>query len=300
MFRYILLVLCACAVFGRDGAEQLGYPPGTKALIIHADDLAVAHAVDRASFAALEQRAATAASIMVPCPWLTEVAAWWKDHSGADLGLHLTLTAEWKNYRWGPLAPDVPGLLDPNGYLWPEVAPVTEHASPEEVEREIRAQIERALKVGLRPTHLDSHMGTLFVPKYFATYVKVAREYKIPFFAPRVPNAPEAMRRLLQDTDIEPDALTPMPDNVMPEDWMAHYRKVIKSLKPGLTEMIVHLGYDNEELRAITEDHPAYGSAWRQHDFDTITSDDFKHLLESEHVKLVGWKEIRDRMYPAK
>src|SRR5579884_2585986 len=100
IMRFVLVVALCGTAFARNGAEQLGYAPETKLLIIHADDLAVAHSVDQASFTALEQRAVTAASIMVPCPWLTEVAAWAKDHAAADLGLHLTLTAEWKSYRW--------------------------------------------------------------------------------------------------------------------------------------------------------------------------------------------------------
>jgi chitin disaccharide deacetylase len=171
--RY-LGILCVAALapaFAQTSntATMLGYPADAKLLIIHADDLAVSHSQDRASFAALDQRAASAASIMVPCPWLTEVAEYAKAHQDADLGLHLTLTAEWKNYRWGPAAPwnEVPGLLGPDGNLWPDVPFVVKSATPAEVEKEIRAQVERALKVGIHPTHLDNHMGTLFTPAFF-------------------------------------------------------------------------------------------------------------------------------------
>src|SRR6266403_6085820 len=103
-------------------AERLGYSADSKLLIVHADDLAVAHSVDTASFDALDKNAVTSASIMVPCPWLTEVAAYAKNHPDADLGLHLTLTSEWKIYRWGPVESKdkVRSLLDPSGYLWPE------------------------------------------------------------------------------------------------------------------------------------------------------------------------------------
>ncbi len=83
-------------------AERLGYPADSKLLIIHADDLAVAHSEDAASFDALDKHSVTSASVMVPCPWLNEVAAYAKEHPDADLGLHLTLTSEWKTYRWGP------------------------------------------------------------------------------------------------------------------------------------------------------------------------------------------------------
>src|SRR5207237_4440507 len=145
-------------------AERLGHPADSKLLIVHADDLAVAHSVDSASFDALEKNAVTSASILVPCPWLTEVADYAKAHPDADLGLHLTLTSEWKTYRWGPVESkhNVASLLDPVGTLWSQTALAATNAKPEEAEREIRAQVERALALGIHPTHLDTHMGSLF------------------------------------------------------------------------------------------------------------------------------------------
>lgn len=280
----------------KNAAEHLGYPPDTKLLIIHADDLAVSHSQDRASFAALDQHAATAASIMVPCPWLTEVAEYAKAHPDADLGLHLTLTSEWQSYRWGPAASrnEVPGLLGPDGDLWPDVPFVTKHATAAEVEKEIRAQVELAMKVGIRPTHLDSHMGTLFNPAYFSVYVKVARDYGLPFLALRPAGAPAFMLALLKETDIIPDAIV-MATNAQPENWASYYLGIVRSLKPGLTELIVHLAYDDAEMQAITDGHPAYGSAWRQRDFDVITGTEFRNALKDNRVTLIGWKEIKER-----
>ena len=210
--------------------------------------------------------------------------------------MHLTLTSEWKNYRWGPVASknEVPGLLGPNGNLWPDVPLVTKNATPAEVEREIRAQVERAMKAGIRPTHLDSHMGTLFTPAYFPVYVKVAREYGLPFLAMRTASAPAALLALLKDTDILPGAIV-MASSVEPRNWAEYYLGVIRSLKPGLTELIVHLAYDDAEMQAVTEDHPAYGSAWRQRDFDVITSPAFRQALQDNAVTLIGWKEIKER-----
>ena len=122
-------------------AERLGYPADSKLLIVHADDLAVAHSVDIASFDALNKNAVTSASVMVPCAWLTEVASFAKNHADADLGLHLTLTSEWKADRWGPVESKdkVTTLLDPSGYLWPETLAAVRSLKPEEAEREIRA-----------------------------------------------------------------------------------------------------------------------------------------------------------------
>jgi len=279
-------------------AERLGHPADAKLLIIHADDLALAHSVDQASLDALDRRAVTCGSIMVPCPWLTEVAAYVNTHPDADLGLHLTLTSEWKSFRWGPLASrrDVPGLIDPTGYLWPDSPPVVKSAKAAEVELELRAQIDTALKAGIRPTHMDSHMGTLFVPQYFPTYVKLAREYGMPFLALRSMVAAQGMLGQIKDTDIIPDTVAMANEGVRPERWMEYYLGIIKSLKPGLTEMIVHLGKDDTDLQAIMEGHPAYGSAWRQRDFDVVTSPEFRKALDDNHVILVGWREIK-RIY---
>jgi predicted glycoside hydrolase/deacetylase ChbG (UPF0249 family) len=280
-------------------AERLGYPPDSKLLILHADDLAVAHSEDTASFEALDQHAVTSASIMVPCPWLIEVAAYAKAHPDADLGLHLTLTSEWKTYRWGPVESKdkVPSLLDPSGYLWPETDQAARNLKPEEVEREIRAQIERAVAMGIHPTHLDSHMGVLFSrPELFAVYVKVAREYKLPFLAVRTPDAPKELLSLLSDKDLIPDAIVIADPKVGAGDWNTFYANAIRNLKPGVTEIIVHLGHDDAELQAVMVDHPDYGAAWRQRDYDVVTSPGFQKALLDNHVILIKWKDLKKLM----
>jgi predicted glycoside hydrolase/deacetylase ChbG (UPF0249 family) len=277
-------------------AERLGYPPDSKLLIVHADDLAVAHSVDAASFDALDKNAVTSASVMVPCPWLNEVAAYAKEHPNADLGLHLTLTSEWKIYRWGPVeAKDkVPSLLDPAGYLWPETLPAVQNLKSEEAEREIRAQVERAIAAGIHPTHLDSHMGVLFSrPDLFAVLIKVAHEYHLPFLAPRIPGDPSKLLSQLSEKDFIVDSVVMANPTVQPSEWKEFYGTAIKNLKPGLTEMIVHLGHDDSELQAVTLDHPAFGSAWRQRDYEFVTSPEFKKMLEESHVVLVQWKDLQ-------
>src|SRR4051794_24711117 len=231
---------------GKNTAERLGYPRDSKLLIIHADDLAVTHSEDAASFDALDRHAATSASIMIPCPWLTEVADYAKAHPDADLGLHLTLTAEWKTDRWGPMESKdkVPSLLDPDGYLWPEVAPALQHIKPEDVEREIRAQIQHAISMGIHPTHVDSHMGVLFEsPELFAVYVKVAREYKLPFLASLDANTPKALSSLLSSNDVLVDNVVMASPSISAAGWKDFYLTAVKNLKPGLTEFIVHLAH---------------------------------------------------------
>src|ERR1041385_5722793 len=179
-------LICASVLSAQQqtGAERGGDPRDAKRRISHADDLGFAHSADAASFDALNSGAITSASIMMPTPWVTEVAAYAKAHPDADLGLHLTLTSEWQTYRWDGLAPTdkVPSLYDADGTLPNDEAIVAKRAKPEEVERELRAQVERALALGIKPTHLDSHMGALFTkPELVAAYVQVAHDYHLPF-----------------------------------------------------------------------------------------------------------------------
>jgi predicted glycoside hydrolase/deacetylase ChbG (UPF0249 family) len=277
-------------------AERLGYPRDAKLLIIHADDLAVAHSEDTASFDALDRNAITSASIMVPCPWLNEVAAYAKDHPEADLGLHLTLTSEWKTYRWGPVESrdKVPSLLDPSGYLWPDTTQAVGALKADEAEREIRAQIDRANVLGIHPTHLDSHMGALFSrPDLFAVYVKVAHEYKLPFLAFIAPNIPPELSSLVSNKDVLLDSVVIADPSIRPGDWKTFYADAIKNLKPGVTEIIVHLGHNDAEMQAVMVDHTDYGAAWRQRDYDLVTSPEFKQVLEEHHVILLKWKDLK-------
>jgi chitin disaccharide deacetylase len=295
----ILLLMCGTnrvSAQSKTVAERLGYPRDSKLLIVHADDLAVAHSQDAASFDALDKHAATSASIMVPCPWLTEVADYAKAHPDADLGLHLTLTAEWKTYRWGPVESKdkVPSLIGPDGYLWPEVSPALQHIKAEDAERELRAQVEHANAIGIHPTHLDSHMGVLFGrPDLTAVYIKVAHDYKLPFLAMLTPNMPPATKALLTEKDVLVDSVVIANPSVQAANWKDFYLDAIKNLKPGLTEIIVHLARDDAESQAVMVDHPDYGAAWRQRDYDVVTSPEFKKAIEDNHIVLVHWSDLK-------
>jgi hypothetical protein len=276
-------------------AQRLGYAADAKLLIIHADDLAVAHSQDMASFEALNQGAASSASIMVPCPWLMEVVDYAKAHPDADLGLHLTLTSEWKTYRWGPVAPrdQVPSLLDPQGYLYSDAGEAVRHIKPEEAERDVRAQVETALKMGIRPTHLDSHMGTLFTkPALVAVLVNVAHDYHLPFLMLKIPGTPPEMYAALKPTDVILDHVFMAAPPIKPDDWLSYYIHILKTLPPGVSELIVHLAYDDAEMQAVTVDHADYGSAWRQRDFKVMTSPEFRKAREENHITLVTWREV--------
>ncbi len=296
LFSLFLVPASVVSAQTKTVAERLGYPADTKLLIIHADDLAVAHSEDAASFEALDKGAVTSASIIVPGPWLTEVADYAKAHPDADLGLHLALTSEWKTFRWGSVESrdKVPSLLDPAGALWPLTENVAKNAKPQEAEQELRAQIKQAMSLGIHPTHLDSHMGSAFsTPELFAAYVKVAHEFHLPFLAVRVTDDRAKLLSLLSDKDVLVDSVVIANPSVPADQWREFYLNALKNLKPGLTEIIVHLGYDDAELQAIMVDHPDYGSAWRQRDFDVVSSPEMKKALQDNHIVLIHWKDLQ-------
>jgi predicted glycoside hydrolase/deacetylase ChbG (UPF0249 family) len=179
----LLLAITAKAQQTKTFAERLGWPKGAKVLILHVDDAGMSHDSDEGVEKALTEGVSTSTSVMMPCPWVPEIVKYIKEHPGMDAGLHLTLTSEWQNYRWGPVAGKaaVPGLVDKQGDLFASVAGVYFSATPEEVDKEIRAQLDKALAMGFVPTHLDSHMGTLFAkPAYLDKYLKLGIEKQIP------------------------------------------------------------------------------------------------------------------------
>lgn len=280
--------------------ERLGYAPNTKLLIVHADDLGMAHSINRASIKGLKSGLVSSASIMIPCPWLPEVVDYARANPEADLGLHLTLTSEWTLYRWGPvLGKDrVPSLLDQSGYLYLTEADAAAHIDPKEAEAEIRAQIARAKALGIQPTHLDSHMGTLYQNQaLFEVLFRVAHDSKllIRVSQEQIASAP-FLRSLLGPDDVVMNDIISIEPSVSSDGWPRFYGDAIKNLQPGITEMIVHLAYDDEEMKRMTFDHPNWGSEWRQRDLDFVTSEAFRKLLQENNVQLITWREVAKRM----
>jgi len=279
--------------------ERLGYPANSRLLVIHADDLGMNHSVNRAIFQALENGWVTSASILVPCPWFPEVARWAREHPDADLGIHQALNSEWTDFRWGPVSSKdrVPSLLDPQGYLPLETPEVARNAKPSEVEEELRAQIERARAAGIHVTHLDTHMGALFgTPELFAVYRKMGQSYKLPILqAEEGSHAPQS--GVTQPTDgLVIQKVIEMEPGVAEKDWFDWYKKQLAPLSPGVYQVIVHLAYDNDEMRGATWDHPDWGAAWRQHDLDMVKSAEFKQFLKDQGFVLVTWKELAKAM----
>jgi predicted glycoside hydrolase/deacetylase ChbG (UPF0249 family) len=276
--------------------ERLGYQPDAKLLIIHADDLGMAHSVNTATIKSFDSGLVGSGSVMVPCPWFAEIAAYARGHAEADLGLHLTLTSEWKLFRWGPvLSKDrVATLLDRDSYLYPTEVEAAAHAAPREVEAEIRAQIERAKAFGIQPTHLDSHMGTLYQNKnLFEVLLRVAHDNRLPVMISKEWYATaQYLPALLGPDDVVIDRIISIVPSVPPERWADFYTDAIKSIQPGVTQIIVHIAYDDEEMRAATIDHPDWGAGWRQRDFNFFTSEKLRQLLRENNIKLITWREI--------
>jgi chitin disaccharide deacetylase len=279
-------------------AERLGYSADSRLLIIHADDLAVAHAENQASTKAMDEGSVNSASVMVPCPWLGEVAAYAKKHPNHDLGLHLTVTSEWKHYKWGPVsncASDC-GLTDSLGHFYDNCQTFARETSPKTLEQELRAQVEKAISIGINPTHLDSHMGCLFFTDttFFAIYQQIGRDYGIPTLVSRdiLSQMPAGFQRAVKPTDIVLDqTLTASPDDY--KNGMAkYYQRTLETLSPGVTCLLIHTAYDNAEMQGVSIDHPEWGAAWRQADFDFFTSADCKRILAERKIQLVTWREI--------
>ena len=292
----LLLVVAAVHAQERTLAERLGYPRDAKLIIVHADDLGMAHSVNMATIKAFETGLVTSGSIMMPCPWVPEIATYARANPQADLGLHLTLTSEWTQFRWGPVAAKdrVASLLDPNGYFRLTEVDAAQAADPKEVEMEIRAQIEKARALGIVPTHLDSHMGTLYQNKaLFDVFLRMGREYKLPLRVAKTWfTRADFLSESLTPNDVFIDRVLDINPGVAPQDWAKFYSDELRKLEPGVTEIVIHLAYDDAEMRGATSDHPNWGAAWRQRDFDFFTSDAFRKVLAENNIKLITWREV--------
>jgi chitin disaccharide deacetylase len=288
-------------------AERLGFSVSDRVAVVHADDIGMCHAANEGAFAALERGAVTCGSIMVPCPWFREAAERARANSKLDLGIHLTLNSEWPHYRWGPVAGRgrVPSLLDDQGFLPRTALETVKRARPEEVEVELRAQIEMALAAGIDVTHFDSHMGTVFFPPFVDLYVKLAREYRIPVFAVRpekraleragLAAAEPILRRVAEALEAAGFPLLDAVDadslDFTPGEGEAHTAMRLERLGRGVSYWIIHPAKDGEELRAISPD--AHARAF-EHGFYGGSAG--RAAFERAGVKTVGMRALRQLM----
>ena len=281
-------------------SELLGYKKNDKLLIIHADDLGLSNSVNKASFEALNNKHVNSASVMIPAPKVKEVAEYFKENPNIDLGLHLTFTSEWKGYKWHGISQNgyIPSLINNNGNFYEKKKEVVKNSNPKDIRKELQAQIDYAMSIGIKPTHLDSHEGVLFFsPEFFKIYLDISEKNRLPVFVPKL-LAPHFNNDFPQPKNLVVVKMHMADKKISFENWAEYYESILENLDPGLNEMIVHLGLDNNEMKEITSDRIAFGSKWRNLDYNVVSSPRFKASLIKNNIKLVTWREIKDILYP--
>jgi predicted neuraminidase/predicted glycoside hydrolase/deacetylase ChbG (UPF0249 family) len=288
-------------------AEKLGFPKGKKVLLLHMDDLGMCKEANQAGKYYIENDYILSGAVMMPCPNAEEFVEWAITQPNADVGVHLTLTSEWKTWRWGTLtdAARVPGLLDPDGKMWHSVMEVVMNATPEEVEMEIRAQIDKMLAMGYNPTHIDTHMGTLYgSPEFLKVFLKVAEEYKIPANAidlsnPKVaafyreagyPVNEEVIEMLGNYNLPHLDNFGSVPKGKTYDEVKANFFKLVNALDPGLTEIIFHPSVETENLKTIT-------GSWQQRvwEAEMFADPEVIRFFEENDIIITTWREVMER-----
>jgi hypothetical protein len=268
-------------------AERLGYPADAKLLIVNADDLGFCHSANVAVYDCLQTGLVTSATLMVPCPWAREAAARYR---GEDVGVHLTVNAEWELYRWGPIT-HAPSLVGGDGGFPRTAEDVWDHADLDEVRRECRAQIERAILWGFDVSHIDGHMHTLLMrPEFFDVYLDLAVEFRLPL---------RMVGRRAEEFLGFPARTVAAEEGVVFTDELLLIPGVgtrplieaqLSKLKPGVTELYVHPAVDSPELRAIAPDWEA-----RVDDYTMVCENGFlRRAVEDAGATLIGYRALRD------
>jgi predicted glycoside hydrolase/deacetylase ChbG (UPF0249 family) len=288
-------------------AEKLGFPEGRKVILLHCDDAGMCDEANIAIRHYFETGDLQSTAVMVPCPYAMELVEWAKRQESPDVGIHLTLTSEWKTYRWGPVSDPakVPGLIDPEGKMWHDVPDVVNHATAKEIETEVRAQIDKVIAVGFTPSHIDTHMGTMYASlEYLRVFLKIAEEYKIPanaidlsdpaiaenFRKEGYPITKDVVELLNQYSLPRLDYFSSVPDGDTYEDKRANFFALINSLKPGLTEIIFHPSVETDNLKTIT-------GSWQQRVWESQLFSDpvVKQFFKDNVIDITTWRDIMKR-----
>jgi hypothetical protein len=288
-----------------DLAVALGYSPQARVLIPHIDDVGVCHGANRAFAELAGQGFVTTASVMVPCPWFPETADLAREQPSLDLGVHLTLTSESRACRWRPISTTAQssGLMDDDGFMWPDVPSVRRHAERRAVAAEMRAQIDAALAAGIDVTHLDTHMGAAAAPEFVEIYLSLGREYRLPILLP------ERIETYLSVLDMGPidtglyaelqaearAASMPVIDEFAMGLAMRHFgceeafRHMVEQAAPGVTYVSLHCSTPGEVERL----HP-HDAEWRITEYQLFDDPGFLDWVARQEVELIGFRPIRD------
>ena len=266
--------------------ERLGFAAGSTVAVVHADDIGMSHAANVGAFAALDAGPATCGSVMMPCPSSGEAAEMARTRPDIDLGVHLTLNAEFESHQWGPLAgrAAVPSLVDGAGNLYRSSRETVNYGSVEEVRTELRAQVDAALAAGIDVTHLDSHMGTVLHRKFFDVYLDLGNEYRLPLFLPRGAEDRRDPKGFIVFDGYDADSL-----GFEPGEGSTHNERRIGELEPGLNYLICHPAQGGDELSAITD-------TAHQRDFERqfYGSEAGRAALSEAGVETIGMRPLRD------
>jgi len=305
---------------------RLGFSPTSKIVIIHADDMGLVHSANQASIDTMAYGLIRSGSVMMPCGSTQEVSDYFKKNPQADIGVHTTLTSEWDHYRWGPLSPplSVRSLVDYDHFFYDDILPLVFNAQGEDTEQELEAQVQAALNLGIHPTHLDTHMGAVFVKEdLFYAYLRVALKYHLPPMFPKWTQDLKEQYGLISGVlDIlgadkmlahaEKLGFLPVDHLILPleessfEKRKLIYENILRNLKNGVTLIITHPAYADGEFKekiissdenTIVRDYDAEIFQDRDTNGNPLPVKTMKNLVESLDIHLIGWKEIQ-KIYP--
>lgn len=287
-------------------AQRLGYPPDKRVLILYAHHMGAAYEFNRPGEQLLSQNLVQSAGVMVPCPWFHEFAKWYRQHPGYDVGVCLSLTCPSDIYRWRPLSPrkKVPSLVDADGYLWRTVLQFTLRAEPDEVKREMDAQINAARRAGIRPSHLVCDMGSLLTrPDLTRLYLNAAETVWIPAVIPELtPAMVEDLREdgfpLSQETiDVVRRYPLPKLDDLQfvpeAESYTAKreaFYQLVRGLAPGLTQIILHPADRTKALQLVSP-------RWQDRVWEAqlLLDPEVQEFLDEQGVMMTNWIDIMAR-----
>lgn len=286
--------------------KRLGLSDTDRVAIIHLDDVGMFQSSVTAYADLMDFGLVSSAAVMVPCPWFPLAAAYLRDHPNADMGVHITLTSEWNEFRWGPISTrdKASGLIDSEGYFYRTESEARVHADPAAARVEMLAQIQRALDAGIKPTHIDSHMGTVFNYKLVNSYAEAAQQHRLAAFIMR--RSDEAIDPLDTETEAVAAKLLPALEaanfplvdffEVMPlegnfefADRLEVAKQKLAALKPGVAHFILHAAHDTPELRATAFDWQA-----RVGDLQVFLSEDLRRFIKDQGIHIVGYRALQE------